>query len=530
MNSALIFAAVIILTCIFLNSISSKAGVPVLLLFIVLGILFGLSEPDADSESLWLVENVSTVALIFIMFYGGFGTRWSSARPVVVESGILATVGVVMTAALVGAFCHFILKWGWVEGLLMGSVISSTDAASVFSILRSRKLGLRNNTAPILEIESGSNDPCSYMMTAIMLSILGGKAQGGMIVLMVFAQLVVGGLLGFLIAKGAAFILKRFHFADGFDSLFILAVAMVAYAVPSVLGGNGYLSAYIVGIILGNTKFRGRKSLVHFFDGVTSLMQILIFFLLGAIANPMSLHKSIVPALIIFAFLTLVARPLAVGSILTPFRKYKFKQQALISFVGLRGAASIVFAIMAISGGTALEHDIFNIVFCIVLISILLQGSLIPFMAKKLDMIDTGEDVLKTFNDFADESEMAFSKIEISAISPWKDKQIKDLSIPHNVLLSLILRGDERIVPSGTTQIQEGDIVISCTKSFNSENLVNLKEHPLSKDSKWIGHPIKDYPNKNNDLVILIKRGEDSIIPNGDTVLEAGDTLVIMNR
>ena len=532
MNALLILFAVIIFTCIFLNSISSKAGVPVLLLFIVFGILFGLAEPDSNSkEALWLVEKVSTVALIFIMFYGGFGTKWSSARPVVVESGILATLGVILTAALVGLFCHFVLGWGLVEGLLMGSVVSSTDAASVFSILRSRKLGLKNNTAPLLEIESGSNDPCSYMMTAIMLSMLGGSASGGQVVWMIFSQLVFGALCGALVAQGAIFVLRRFNIsAAGFDSLFILAVAIVAYALPSLIGGNGYLSTYIVGIILGNTSFRGRKPLVHFFDGVTSLMQILIFFLLGFIANPESLHKAVVPALIIYAFLTIVARPLAVASILTPFRKYGIKQQTLISFVGLRGAASIVFAIMAISGGVPIEHDIFNIVFCIVLISISLQGSLIPFAAKKLDMIDTSEDVLKTFNDFADESDIAFSKIEIGPQNPWKDKMVKDLGIPHNVLLTMIVRGQENIIPTGSTVILEGDVIISSTKAFDSENLVNLREHTVRKGSRWAGRPIKEYPNRHRDLVVLVRRGDDSLIPNGETVLEEGDTLVIMNR
>lgn len=531
MNAALILVAVIIFTCIFLNNVSSKAGVPVLLLFIVFGILFGLMEPETDGESLWFVEKVSTVALIFIMFYGGFGTRWPSARPVVVESGILATLGVVMTAGLVGAFCHLVLKWGWAEGLLMGSVVSSTDAASVFSILRSRKLGLKNRTAPILEIESGSNDPCSYMMTAIMLSILGGHAQGGQIVWMVFSQLFFGALCGLLVAQGAAFILKRISFATaGFDSLFILAVAILAYALPSLIGGNGFLGTYIVGIILGNTKFRGRKPLVHFFDGVTSLMQILIFFLLGVIANPLAFPKAIVPALIIFGFLTLVARPLAVSSILGPFRKYKLRQQVLISFVGLRGAASIVFAIMAISGDVTLQHDIFNIVFCIVLISILLQGTFIPAVARKLDMVDTSEDVVKAFNDFADEAEMAFSKIEISSQNPWNGRTVKELNIPHNVLLALIMRGNENIIPTGGTEIKEGDIIITCTKAFQSESLVNLWEHKLRKESRWVGHQIKEYPNKNNGLVILIRRGEENIIPNGNTVLEAGDTLVIMKR
>lgn len=530
LNGILVLLAVIIFTCIFLNNVSSKVGVPVLLLFIVFGMLFGI-EYHAEAEALGAVEQICTVALIFIMFYGGFGTRWTSARPVAVPAGLLATIGVVLTAVLVGVFCHYVLKWGWIEGLLMGSVICSTDAASVFSILRAKKLGLKNRTAPLLEIESGSNDPCSYMMTAIMLSVLKGQAATGQIVWMVFSQLFFGAVFGLLIAQGAAFLLKRIKFASsGFDSLFLLAVAITAYALPSLVGGNGYLSAYIVGIVLGNTKFPGRKPLIHFFDGLTGLMQIVIFFLLGLMSEPTTLHKSILPALAIFAFITLVARPLAVSSILAPFRKYKLNQLALISFVGLRGAASIVFAIMATSGDVVLQNDIFNIVFCIVLISILFQGSLIPFTAKKLKMIDAGEDVMRTFSDFVDEAEVSFGKIEISSSSHWRNRKIKDLDLPQNMLIALVFKDDQKIIPNGETLIEEGDVVITCSKMFKDESIVNLREHTIRKTSKWAGHKMYEYPNQKQDLVVLIRRGQENIIPNGNTIMKAGDILVIMAR
>lgn len=379
----LILIAVVILTSIWLNTISSRIGVPALLAFMLLGILFannGLWPVRFDNYD--MAKETCTVALIFIMFYGGFGTRWDAVKPVVRESVLLATLGVVLTAGLTGVFCHFVLKWEWLESLLFGSVMGSTDAASVFSILRSKRLGLKNNTAPMLEMESGSNDPAAYMCAAIVLSIMNGSASGGYIAWNIFAQIAFGAGCGVGIAWLATQVFRKISFTtDGFDSLFIFAVAIAAYAIPTLIGGNGYLSAYMVGIILGNEEFKDKRSLVSFFDGFTGLMQMLLFFLLGLLARPTIMHKAILPALAIFAFMLLVARPLAVFGILTPFREYGFKQQALISFVGLRGAASIVFAIMAMVDPAFLQNDIFNIVFVVVLLSVTLQGSLIPWVS-----------------------------------------------------------------------------------------------------------------------------------------------------
>ena len=526
----LILFAVIIFICVFLNNFSKKFGIPVLLLFIILGILYGWNTNDFTAQEYGFVESLCSIALIFIMFYGGFGTRWSSAKPVIIESGTLATLGVFMTAALVGIFCHFALHWSWVEGLLMGSVISSTDAASVFSILRTRKLGLKDNTAPLLEIESGSNDPCSYMLTVIMLSILNGTAGGGRIVWDIFAQFFFGALFGLAIAWLAGYLLRTFKFPDGFDSMFILAVALISYALPNVVGGNGYLSAYIVGISLGNKEFHGKKSLVGFFDGVTSFMQILIFFLLGLISIPSHLASAIIPATLIFLFLTIIARPLAVCSILAPFRKYKLRHMGLVSFVGLRGASSIVFAIMTITKGASLEHDIFSIVFCIVLVSIALQGSLIPAAARGMKMIDANEDILRTFSDFAENSQMNFSTLKITENDFLAGKEIKDVPLPKEIIIALILRGNENIIPKGNTVLLAGDRLVLCAKEFKNDSLVQLVEHRISKDSRWNGQLIKDYPHQANALIVMVRRGEEEIIPNGNTMLLSGDTLVILKR
>jgi len=375
-------------------------------------------------------------------------------------------------------------------------------------------------------MESGSNDPAAYMLTIIVLSMMNGTASGGSILLSLFSQIVFGGLCGVLIAQLAAFVFRNISFTtNGFDSLFVFAIAIASYAIPSLIGGNGYLSAYIVGVILGNEDFRDKKALVHFFDGITGLMQMLVFFLLGLLAKPALLHKAILPALAIFLFMLFVARPAAVFGILTPFRKYPFRQMALISFVGLRGAASIVFAIMAMVDPALIQNDIFNIVFMVVLLSIALQGSLIPFVAKRLDMVDPNANVMKTFNDYTEDTGLNFGRIPITSDSSWSGRSIRDLGLPHNVLIALVVRGDRYIQPNGDTVLVDGDEVITLTKDFNDAS-VQLREKTIKKGSRRVGHKIAE--THGPGLIVMVRRGERNMIPSGDTILEEGDKVVIL--
>ena len=371
MTSYILLVAAVILLCLSLNKMSNKLGIPMLLAYILLGMMFGTDGIlKIPFDNFTIAEQICTVSLIFIMFYGGFGTNWKQAKPVAGKAVLLSTVGVILTAVTTGAFCHFILKMDFWESMLIGSVISSTDAASVFSILRSRRLNLKNNTASMLEVESGSNDPCSYMLTVIILTIMSGELSGFSLVVMIFSQITFGILVGVVVALAAAFILKKVNFAtDGFDTIFVFSMALVSYAGASMINGNGYLAAYIAGIILGNTPLHHKKSLVHFFDGITGLMQMLIFFLLGLLAYPSQLPKILPIALAIAVFLTFVARPVSVFAILMPFR-CPVKQQLLVSWAGLRGAASIVFAIMATVSPAYTKNDLFHIVIFIVLFSI----------------------------------------------------------------------------------------------------------------------------------------------------------------
>ena len=538
----LLTVSAVIFLCVLLNKVSSRLGIPMLLAFIVLGMVFGSDGLFKISFTNYTVaEQLCSTALIFIMFYGGFGTKWSAAKPVAVQSFLLSTAGVVFTAVFTALFCRFVRHISASESFLIGAVISSTDAASVFYILRSKKLNLKNNTASLLEAESGSNDPMSYMLTIIALSILeqqsGGQGKSAAsLIYLVISQLLYGAAFGVIFGMLSALILRKFKFSEaGFDSAFVIGAAVLSYALPSLIGGNGYLSAYIAGIILGNSTIPHKKPLVHFFDGITGLVQMFVFFLLGLLATPSDIYKVLFPSVAIALFLTLASRPLAVFLLLTPFR-FPVRQQLLVSWAGLRGAASIVFAVMAVSAiqgypHGVLQHDVFHIVFCIVLFSILVQGSLLPFAAKSLKMIDDSTNVLHTFNDYPDEIPVRFIQVTQPEKHPWNGQEIKDLVLPPETLLVLILRGAERLIPRGKTVIQSGDILVLAARVFTEQTNdaareEELVEMPIGKLHDWTGKTLAEIASEKM-FIVLIKRNSRLIIPKGDTRLAAGDVLVV---
>ena len=531
MSVYILIVALIILTCLSLSKISSKVGLPTLLLFIFLGMLFGSDGIfKIHFDNYYIAEQICSIALIFIMFYGGFGTNWNTAKPIANISVMLSSVGVILTSLIVGLFCYYILRFDFLESMLIGAVISSTDAASVFSILRSKKLNLKYNTASILEIESGSNDPFSNIMTVIILSFMNSQSSGNKILYIIFAQIVYGIILGVLIALIASFILSKFKFKTaGFNSIFVFSIALISYSITTLIGGNGYLSTYITGIILGNKAIPNKKSLVHFFDGITGLMQMLIFFLLGLLSFPSQLQYIFIPALAISLFLTFVARPLSIMAILTPF-KAPLNQQLFISWSGLRGAASIVFAIIATVSPAYTKNDVFHIVFFIVLFSISIQGSFIPFIAKKLNMIDDNNNVLKTFNDYSEEIPLNFIKILIYENHPWNNKKIKDIQLLPDILTVLIVRNEKQIVPKGNTLILENDLVILSGISLQNDSFGYLTELKIEKGDKWIGMALSEINIDCEKLIILIKRNQETIIPTGKSIINENDILIINNN
>ncbi len=524
----LTLSSVIMLLCILCNKISNKIGVPTLLIFILLGMFFGIDGIfKIPFENYSFTEQICSTALIFIMFYGGFGTNWKAARPVAVKAVSLSTLGVLLTAGLVGLFCHYVLGFGWLTGMLVGATISSTDAASVFSILRSRNLDLKEGTASLLEVESGSNDPCSYMMTMIFLTMIVGDGSQSILKIVV-SQVVFGVLFGVVIALLSVQVLKRVNFGtDGFDGIFVVAVALLAYTLPTMVGGNGYLSTYMAGIIMGNQKIKNKVALVHFFDTLNGLAQIVIFFLLGLLAYPTRMMGSLGEALMIAVFLTFVARPVAVSLMLAP-QGCSFRQQLLVSWAGLRGAASIVFAIMVVISGASAQGKIFDIVFCVVLFSIALQGTLLPVCARLLRMVEEDGNVFKTFNDYTEESAVQFIKMPLGEGHKWAGHAVRELALPEGVLLTMVYRGDQTVIPSGDTILLVGDVIILAAPSVEDNHEVRLSEIAVSKSHEWHGKPISQINIPPDCLIIMIRRKDGkTVVPKGNTVIETDDVLVM---
>lgn len=522
----ILFSAVIIL-CIVADKFSDKAGMPCLLVFMLVGIAFGsdgiFKIPFDNFEA---TERICTICLIFIMFYGGFGVKASAARPVFIRSSLLSTFGVLITSLLTCFFCRHILGWGFGESFLLGAVVGSTNAASVFSVLKSKNLNLKYNTASLLEIESGSNDPVAYMLTVVGIMLVSGEAAGGAIVALIIKQLFFGICLGIIIPCVSIFGLKRLRLeSEGMEMVFLTAVAAASYALSSSAGGNGFLSTYLSGIIIGNSSIKNKKALVNYFDGVTGLSQIIIFFLLGFLSMPHLLPRVIVPAVLISLFMLFIARPAAVFAILLSF-KAKLKQCILASWSGLRGAASIVFAIMVVAGGVDTEMDIFHIVFLVAIISVAFQGSFLPYVAKKLDMLDETGDVRKTFNDYVESSGLNLTKIVITLNHPWASKEVKDVDMPTDFLILSIKRGSQTIYPGGNTKIEVGDSLVVSVPSYNDKNSAVLREQTITKRHKWKNKPIYRLDLNKNTPIAAIKRGDEFIIPKGDTEILENDIVI----
>ena len=526
MTVGIILVAFIIFLCILADRFSDKFGMPALILFMFIGMLFGsdgiLKIPFNDYK---LAEDFCSIALLFIMFYGGFNTKWKLAKSVAVKSVLLSTLGVLITAGITAVLCHLFLKFSITESFLIGAVLSSTDAASVFSILRQKKLNLKDGTASLLEMESGSNDPVSYMLTVIGIGLLSSGGNNNLLY-SIFAQITYGCAIGVLFAFAAIWLLTKSNLiVDGLDTIFMIAAVLLCYGLSNFIGGNSYLSVYLMGIIIGNSKIKNKNILIPFFDGITSLAQIFLFFLLGLLAFPHKLPAIILPALVIVFFLTVIARPLAIFIILKPL-KCSARQCLLVSWAGLRGAASIVFAIMVIASGSQLNSDLFHIVFMVALFSVTIQGTLLPAIAHKLDMVDETSDVRKTFNDYQEESAITLMRMFIPEGHNWQNQFIKNVAMPTGSLALMIKRNKETIIPRGDTKILAGDSVILSVPAYEPAEHEKLEEIQIDNKHSWCNHSIEELQLPPNELIALIIRGEENLIPDGKTVILENDVVV----
>lgn len=527
MNHILLLIGVVIFICVILHHWIEELPVPSLLIFLGLGMLFGENGIfRIDFDNYTISEAICSTCLIFIIYYGGFGINLKAAKKVILPSALLSTLGVILTAGIVGIFTHLVLNISLLEGFLIGSVIASTDAASVFSVLRTQKLSLKYHTDSLLEMESGSNDPVSYMLTIILTSLIIGKNVS--IPLLIVLQIVLGIICGIIMGRIAIYLLNRIDIKlDQATTILVVAIVLIAYALPTVFNGNGYISVYLCGIIMGNSEIPEKRSQVHFFDTLTGIAQMLIFFLLGLLVTPASLPEVFIPSLIIMLFLTFIARPISVSAILLPF-KAKLNQIILISWAGLRGVASIVFAIYVVVNDGHISYNLFNLVFCIVLLSIAFQGTGLPIVAKVTNMIDKNANIQKTFNDYQENSPVNFIKIHINSDDKWKNQYVKDILLPKDLLIGIIIRNKKDIiVPKGDTLILEGDLLVLVGHEFDDRRNLMLHERTIGENHKWKDKAISDIPMDQGLLIVMLQRGNTTIVPSGDTILLEDDTLVI---
>lgn len=536
MTDLMIVSSLILVICITSTKVLYKLGVPILLVFMVLGMIFGSDGlVGIYFDNYNLASQVCSIALVFIMFYGGFGTNWSLAKPVAIPSILMSSVGVFITSGLTGLFCYYVFKTTLLEGFLIGAIVGSTDAASVFAILRSQKLNLKDSIASILELESGSNDPFSYMLTMIILGLMvNGNNEN--ILLLLITQVVVAIIISVVLSKFTVLTIQNAKFEiDGFYPLFITAVAILSYSLTEYFGGNGYLSVYISGIIIGNSKIAHKSNVYHFFDSVSWLMQISLFFLLGLLAFPSKIPSVFLKGMGISTFMIFLARPVATFSVLSWF-KIPFKQQLFISWVGIRGAASIVFAIFAVTYGAPISNDIFHIIFFVAIFSVTVQGGFLPKVAKKLNLIDNSKSVLKTFNDYSEDINNNLVNLKVSKDSAIANKKIRDIKILEDILIVMIKRGKDVIIPNGSTVVLPEDTLVFTGNSLekfsynkDDEN-INLIEVTIDKKSNNINKKIKDIEIPKDTLIAMIKRDSNIIIPKGNTILLQGDILIITSN
>ena len=465
-ENVVLVGALLLFVAVMAGKVAYRFGAPALLLFLGVGMLFGLNF--ISYRSVEMTQFVGMIALCIILFTGGMDTKFSEIKPIIGPGVVLATVGVVMTA-----FVWLVAPWLGIEipfalALLLASTMSSTDSASVFSILRSKKQGLKQNLRPLLELESGSNDPMAYMMTILLISVVSNTSSGvglGMSVVFFVVQMVVGALSGYLIGRLAVWTINRIKLANhSLYSVLLLAFIFFSFAFTDLIKGNGYLAVYLSGLVIGNHKLEQKRPLTVFFDGFTWLMQIVMFLTLGLFVNSNELLEPRVLILggLVGAFMILVARPLTVFTCLLPFRKFTTKARLYVSWVGLRGAVPILFAIYPLMAHVENAGLLFNVVFLGTIISLLVQGTTVSGMANLLGL--AYEERESAFSvDMHQDMKSALTEVEVNETMLESGHTLKDITLPENTLVMMVCRDGEYFVPQGKTELKLGDklLVIS---------------------------------------------------------------------
>ena len=469
MTYYILIAAVLLLAGIFSSKISERFGIPALVLFLGIGMLAGSDGPggiyfnNAD-----LAKFVGTIALIYILFSGAMETDFKSIRPIMGRGIVLATIGVFLTAALTAAFTCIALGFSIEEGMMIGAIVSSTDAAAVFAILRSKNMGLTGHLRPLLELESGSNDPMAIFLTVALISFFGQSHSTIPDMLWQFVvSMSVGAASGIVLGKLAVRVLNKVGLDyEGLYPVLSLAIGLLVYSFTEAIKGNGYVAIYLCGIIMGNSDFPYKRSLIRFHNGLAWLMQITMFVILGLLVFPSQLPSVTYYGLAISAFMIIIARPATIYLCMIKSH-FSFREKTLIAWAGLRGAVPIVLATFPLMAGYKGSDRIFNIVFFIVLTSVMLQGKMLLPVAKWLKVhrnLDSRPRYPLEF-DKTDGTDNQTREYEIMPGTAAVGKTISQLQLPKNALILLIRRENTFVVPKGNTKLEPFDTLMVMGKA-----------------------------------------------------------------
>tara|TARA_R110000850_G_scaffold30630_1_gene84131 strand:+ start:1738 stop:3219 length:1482 start_codon:yes stop_codon:yes gene_type:complete len=476
-ENILLVGSILLFISIVVGKTSYRFGVPTLLLFLAVGMLAGsdgIAGIQFDSPK--VAQLIGIISLNFILFSGGLDTNWTSVKPVLREGLMLSTVGVLLTALSLGTFVWLVTDFTIYESMLLGSIVSSTDAAAVFSILRSKSLALRTNLRPTLELESGSNDPMAYVLTIAFLTLVVHQDQSlASIIPMFFQQMIVGAIAGFGFGRLSKIIINKIKLDfEGLYPVLVIALMFITFSATDFVGGNGFLAIYICAVYLGNQDLIHKKTILKMFDGLAWLMEIVLFLTLGLLVFPSQIIPYMGIGLIISLFLIVVARPVGVFISLM-FFKMKLRRRFYISWVGLRGAVPIVFATYPLLAGIDKANMIFNIVFFISVTSILIQGTTLSVVAKWLNvaMPEKSKKVTETDKLILDLPKSSLQEFEILPDYYAVNKRIVDLRFPQSAFIVMIKRNNEYLRPGGSTVIKSKDVLMVLADSQEDFDKVN---------------------------------------------------------
>lgn len=474
-ENILLIGSILLFVSIIVSKASYRFGIPTLLLFLLVGMLFGSDGLGLQFHGAGEAQFIGMMALSIILFSGGMDTKYADIRPVLPQGTLLSTVGVLLTTVFTGLFIFWIsgfqkvsITMSLLTAMLLAATMSSTDSASVFNILRSQNMNLKHNLRPMLELESGSNDPMAYMLTIVLIQFITSSGMNaGDVILSFLSQFAVGGILGFLLGKLTVVIINRINLKN--ESLYpilLLSFVFFIFTFTDLCRGNGYLAVYVAGIMVGNARIVNRRDIATFMNGLTWFFQIIMFLSLGLLVNPHEMLSIAIPASLIGLFMIVLARPFSVFLCLLPFKKMNTRSRLFISWVGLRGAVPIIFATYPVVAQIPGSTQIFNIVFFITILSLVVQGTTISWMARRLHLDAPVEKTGDNYGiEIPEETNAKLQKIVLTEEMLKKGDRLKDMNLPQGTLVMLVKRKKRFIIPNGSLQLHVGDRLLIITES-----------------------------------------------------------------